>query len=271
MDWVKAHYTQQSRLFGRATISDRHREIAKGLHQWFESWQVSRGNRVLELGAGACGLAAAMTEFGYDVWAVEFNPADVELAKQLVKERNINRLHIVEADFYEVQLEGKFDFIYYWDGFGVGDDEHQRRLLTRIGNEWLGEDGLAIIDIFSPWNWQRRVGEVSEFRANDGSFWTREIQFDPLHSRFRDVMRVKDGSQPELSQTIRVYSLQDFLLLIEKTGTQVARFYLDFETRISLDVLDDRVSNRMMKSNGYFVHLMRAKDRRATLPNPAST
>jgi predicted RNA methylase len=85
MDWVKKHYTKQSRLFGRATISDRHRDIANGLHRWFKSQQNSRGNRVLELGAGACGLAAAITEYGYDVWAVEFNQADVELAKKLVK------------------------------------------------------------------------------------------------------------------------------------------------------------------------------------------
>jgi hypothetical protein len=211
----------------------------------------------LELGAGACGLAAALTAYGYDVWAVEFNPADVELAKQLVKERDIKRLRIIEADFYDVQFQEQFDFIYYWDGFGVGDDACQRRLLTRIGTEWLREHGLAVIDVFSPWNWQRRVGEVSTFRANDGSIWIREILFDALHNRFRDVMRMKDGFQPELSQTIRVYSLQDFLLLVEGTDTQVVGFYLDFETPVDLGGLDGGISDQLMKSNGYLVQLAR--------------
>jgi hypothetical protein len=70
-------------------------------------------------------------------------------------------------------------------------------------------------------------------------------------------MRVKDGSQPNLSQTIRVYSLQDFMLLAEGTGTQVADFYLDFETWIDLSNFHESVSDQLMKSNGFLVQLVR--------------
>jgi SAM-dependent methyltransferase len=256
MGWVRKHYTEQSKLVGKAKIQDFHRELAKNLHSWCE--ELSECRRVLELGAGACGLAAAMAEYGYEVFAVEFNQADIELARSLVKQHRIDNLHIIDGDFYEVNFDQKFDFIYYWDGFGVGEDSDQRRLLTRIGREWLTDDGIAIIDVFSPWNWQRDSGKVSTFKGNDGKEWTREIQFDPINSRFRDFKSPKEDTGVLLSQTIRLYSLQEFLLLTEGTGTEVEAFYANFGKPISLGESNRELSDELLNSNGYFARLVKS-------------
>jgi len=84
MDWVKHHYTEQSRLVGRALVRPQHRRIAAGLDRWCRA--LPRCQRVLELGAGACGVAAALVELGHEVHAVELNPADVDLARRLKAE-----------------------------------------------------------------------------------------------------------------------------------------------------------------------------------------
>jgi len=44
---------------------------------------------------------------------------------------------------YDVDIGGPFDAVCYWDGFGIGDDQDQRRLLRRIAG-WLAPDGRAL-------------------------------------------------------------------------------------------------------------------------------
>lgn len=255
MDWVKPHYTEQSRLFGRAAITAQHRQLAELLHAWCRAQDGC--SRVLELGAGACGVAGAMVQLGYDVTAVEFNSSDLALAKQIATTEDLRDLRIVGADFYEVQLGDRFDFVYYLDGFGVGEDADQHRLLTRIGQEWLSEHGFAMIDVFSPWNWQRRDGEQRDFTAVDGSRWTREISFDAQKRRFRDFMRPREGGDTLLSQTIRLYSPQEFQILVEGTGLRVDAFYLLDGTPIDPASRNAETSTRLESSNGYYARLIR--------------
>ena len=264
MDWVRDHYNEQSRLFGRALITDQHRVIAAGIDRWCQ--RLPRCEKILELGAGACGVAGALAGRGYDVFAVEFNPHDIALAQELKMSQELESLRVVEADFYEVELPHRFDFVFYWDGFGVGDDSDQRRLLDRIGNEWLAAGGWVLIDVFSPWNWQRRDGEVTEFTATDGSKWTRLLEFDAVRGRFVDHLRPTDGSDRELSQTIRVYTLQEFELLTEGTALRVDSFHLfdeapDDSARlppiIDSQVADASLSHRLLSTNGYLASLVR--------------
>ncbi|MEZ4649868.1 MAG: class I SAM-dependent methyltransferase [Candidatus Eisenbacteria bacterium] len=256
MDWVKPHYTRQSELVGSAEIRPSHERIARLLHDFISGNGGAR--RLLELGAGACGLAAALTRHGYEVVAVEFNPRDIELAHELVRSHGIRGLEVVEGDFYEVELEGRFDVIYYWDGFGVGEDSDQRRLLRRIGTEWLAEDGYALIDVFSPWNWLARTGSSYEFQANDGSTWTRRIEFDAVNSRFVDFLRPLDGRPVELSQTIRTYSVPEFRMLVEGTGTRAEAIFDPFgEDAIAVGHYDAETSGRVAASNGFVAKLVR--------------
>lgn len=64
--------------------------------------------------------------------AVEFSPIYADYAREHLKTKRSGTLESVEADFYTVELAGRFDVVCYWDGFGVGSDADQRRLLRRI-------------------------------------------------------------------------------------------------------------------------------------------
>lgn len=257
MDWVKPHYTAQSLVFGRSGVSERHREIAALIER--VAWMDGGRRRVLELGAGACGVAAAMADRGHDVFAVEFNPADLELAREMNRARRRERLHVIAADFNEVAFRQRFDLVYYWDGFGVGEDDDQRRLLDRIGGEWLAPSGRAVIDVFGPWNWQKRSGKRASFTARDGKRWIRETIFDPVRGRFRDRMHPEGDPARVLSQTIRVYTLQEFLLLAEPTAVAVEGFFLPDGTPIDPGDSRPGPAEALGRSNGYLAVLSRCR------------
>ena len=175
----------------------------------------------------------------------------------MVGEHGVQGIDVVEADFYEVELEGRFDVVYYWDGFGVGEDADQKRLLRRIGTEWLADGGYALIDVFSPWIWLKRTGSSYEFRANDGTTWKRRVEFDAVNSRFVDFLSPLDGRPTQLSQTIRTYSVPEFLLLTEGTGTRVDAIFDPFgEAAVELGRYDAEVSSRVASSNGFVAKLV---------------
>ena len=75
--------------------------------------------RLLELGAGRGENAVAAAEIGFSVTAIEIVPSVVRRAHGLVEQHGINNVTIVEGDFYTVDIEGPFDAVTYWDGFGV--------------------------------------------------------------------------------------------------------------------------------------------------------
>ena len=244
MEWAQHYYTLQSETFARPVVTDQHRAIAARLRA-LGGLESEPPVAVLELGAGNGGVAAALAEHGHDVWAVEFNAADAEHARTLAAAATPGTVHVVEADFFTVRLERRFDFAFIWDGFGIGRDEDQRRLLRRFASDWLTPDGRAFIDVYSPWNWLRRDGETSVYTARDGRSWERRIEFDALDSRFVDHWEPLPERDEHRTQTLRCYTVPEFDLLLEGTGL-VAEAYLDVDGAAP-------TSARLAETTGYYV------------------
>lgn len=255
MDWALDYYTKQSETFARAVVTESHRAIAARLHGWCAA--DDRCRAILELGAGMGGVAAALGDLGYDVCAVEFNPADAALARELAAESRPGTLRIVEADFFTVDLEARFDFVFYWDGFGIGTDDDQRRLLRRVASEWLADGGRVFLDVFSPWNWARRDGDTMTYTARDGAIWRRTIEFDTDASRFIDHWEPEVGGGEHRSQTIRCYSLDELRSLVDGTGLAVASF-LGMDGR-TLDETSGDDARYLSETNGFYAMLTGAE------------
>ncbi|MEL6342919.1 MAG: class I SAM-dependent methyltransferase [Myxococcota bacterium] len=146
---------------------------------------------------------------GFDVTAVELVPESAENIRQLAVERP--RLTAIQGDFYTVPLDGRFDVVCYWDGFGVGTDDDQRRLLRRIADEWLTDDGVALIDIYTPWSAAKSAG----YRQKISELAHRTYDYDASGGRWLDIWT--DGQQT-VRQSLRCYSPPDLALLLEGTG-----------------------------------------------------
>ena len=135
MDWVKPYYTRAGDYWGPQTVEQRHHDRLAALTRLCGPGP----KRVLELGAGTGEVAAVMADAGHSVTAIEFSPTRAPHIQALAQQPRQGSLTVLEADFYEVALAREFDVVCYWDGFGVGSDADQRRLLRRIATEWLRE------------------------------------------------------------------------------------------------------------------------------------
>ena len=123
--------------------------------------------RILELGAGTGSTAVALAHAGHDVVTIELQTMLAEYIAELARGVERGFLRSLVGDFYEVDLGGPFDVVVYFDGFGIGDDEDQRRLFRRVGG-WLTGEGCALVDILTPWYFAKTAGGEEEFPEGTG-------------------------------------------------------------------------------------------------------
>lgn len=209
MEWVEEFYRLQGEWAGsyRGEPNNWHYHYAEKL----KSFLTKTPGRILELGAGGGQLSVALAEGGNDVVAIELVKEAADHARRISAS---GAVQVINGDFYEVELEGHFDAVVYHDGFGVGSDEDQRVLLKRI-SQWLAPNGVALIDIYTPWYWAKTTGQTG--RLGNG---TRRYAFDASGSRMLDYW--SDGEGREVKQSLRCYSPADLTLLLEGTGLSLS-------------------------------------------------
>lgn len=210
MEWILDFYDKQNLWSGihKEEVSEGHREKA----QLIEEFAGSGTKRILELGAGGGQNAAAMADLGHTVVAIELVPRNAEQARKLAESDAERKITVLNDDFYTVALNGQFDVVCYWDGFGIGTDADQRRLLQNM-REWLTPNGCMLMDIATPW-----------YAASvDGRSWEvgdaeRKYSFDADGCRWEDTWWPKGKPEEAVMQTTRCYSPADLRMLLDGTG-----------------------------------------------------
>jgi len=152
MGSLQEFHTKQDEWAGvyRDEVGVVHREKAALLEVAGET----RALRVLELGCGGGQVAYAIADRGHWVVAIDLNSRAIEQARRLAAARSDDRMTVILGGFCEVALDGQFDVVSLFDGFGVGEDEDQRRLLLRI-SDWLAPGGRVLIEVYAPWYWAK--------------------------------------------------------------------------------------------------------------------
>lgn len=179
--------------------------------------------RVLELGSGYGTTAALTARAGHAVTAVDISDR-VDFAATLRADVAPGSLTIIKDDFYSVELSGQFDVVCYWDGFGVGSDADQRRLLHRIASRWLRPGGTALIDVYNPFVWARWDGDEEHKLPNRDLGYEYElfhrVSFDPVTCTATGTWWDAAHPDEKISQRLRCYTPADLALLL--AGTTLA-------------------------------------------------
>lgn len=223
VNWVRGFYSRTGTWWGRAEaqVAERDQRRVALLHEYAGDGR----KRVLELGSGYGTTAVAMAMAGHTVTAVEISDR-ADLGAELANSAPLGSLTVLKADFYEVQLAGRFDVVCYWNGFGVGSDLDQRRLLKRIARDWLAPAGVALIDVFNPFVWARWDGDEEHRSADPDRGYEYELfertMFDPVTCTAIDTWWEAGKPDDTISQTLRCYTPADLALLLLDTGLRLS-------------------------------------------------
>ena len=158
---------------------------------------------------------------GHSVTAIDLNSTAIRHARCLASARPDAQIKLIEGDFYSFSLgqggdpQRAFDIVCYFDGFGIGSDVDQRRLLGRV-TSWLAGDGRAFIEIYTPWYWEQVAGTTMEWP--DAS---RRYGFDTDGRRMLDTWWPPGHPAEAVTQSLRCYSPEDLELLLEGTGLEL--------------------------------------------------
>lgn len=222
MDWVEKFYSTTGTWWGPAEsrISERDYQRLRIMERL-----CGRGpRRVLELGSSYGATAAVMAQAGHDVVGIELSDR-IAFARQYEDHAGDGSLQFVHDDFFQAAFDTLFDVICYWNGFGIGADADQRRLLRRMADEWLEDDGVVLLDVANPVCWITWAGDEESLTAapEEGYRYdvSERIDFDPVRNRFIDTWWETETPERALSQDIRCYAPPDLLLLLEGTGLQL--------------------------------------------------
>lgn len=208
-EWARAYLGE---------VAAEHRQRAGELEGLFRTRD---GQRILELGSGGGQMAVALAERGHQVTGIEQNAGSVANARALAAAwpappPATGRVTFLEGDFYTIDPPPPFDLVLYLDGFGIGSDDDQRRLLRRAAG-WTTPTGRALIEIYAPWFWAGMAGNRLVIDQAE-----REYGFDPHGCRMLDTWWHRHHPERRVTQSLRCYSPADLALLLEGTGWRLA-------------------------------------------------
>ncbi|GAA5511763.1 hypothetical protein Dcar01_00476 [Deinococcus carri] len=213
MHWSHSFYERQDALTGcyRTPIHPFHTALAARV-------TAHRGQpgTLLDLGAGGGQFAVAAALAGHRVTALDLRQGAGEHTLELAAQHS-TPVHTLTGDFYVADPGGPFDAVCCWDGFGIGEDDEQRHLISRVAG-WLAVDGTAYVDVFTPWYWAHHAG-----------FTRRTERYSQTYGFNADGCRMLDTYAPRgeaaLTQSLRCYSPADLRLLLAGTGLMLAEVW----------------------------------------------
>ena len=217
MNKIEAHifYKKQFEMFKEILdLSTPHIQLAEEIIE-----QVGKPfTTVLELGAGNGLLAQSLSTFDKNITTIELVPEMVEFAKQF----NTSNVTSLCGSFYDIDIINTFDTVLYIDGFGVGTDNDQLRLLKRI-NSWLNDDGIALIDIYQPKYWKKVSG--NKMMPFPNSNVARIYGYNESLNRMTDTWWEEENPEVKYTQSLACYSLDEVYALCTKANLKITAYY----------------------------------------------
>lgn len=211
MDWLNDFYSKQYKWSTEHNVLDPN-DLRYDLLDKVSAHHPKPNSTILDLGSGLGQFAIAVAKEGFHVTALELTNEGVAFTKEMAKKYNVEHfITVIQGDFYEVELDQAFDFVCYWDGFGIGTDEDQEKLLNRIST-WLKPNGTGLIDLYTPWYWAKVAGKQMRIGGIE-----RQYGFEAEECRMTDTWWLYGRPDEKVTQFLRCYSPADLRLLLRHT------------------------------------------------------
>lgn len=162
------------------------------------------GGPILELGAGTGRIAVPLAAAGYDVTAVDLDPAMLARAQRRARDAGGDvaaRIHLVEADMRELRLPRatfRLAFIALNSLPLAGDRVGQAAAVATLARH-LGPGGLAVVDVWLP--------DAATLAGYDGSLSLEYVRRDPETGRI--VAKLAAAQHDAATGTVALTAIYD--------------------------------------------------------------
>jgi SAM-dependent methyltransferase len=228
------------------------RKEALAIRRIFESRDVSKNGKVLDLCCGIGRHSVELAKIGYRVFGVDLAPVHIERAKGLAKKSKVSRrTKFVVGDMRNIaevaKGEGKFDAaINMFTSFGFYGEREDLRLFENLAKLCRKGAVLVLETINRDWIMRNFVStgistikdlEVHEFRK-----FNFETSFMENVWKFYRMDGEKRHHLATIELDHRIYSAHELIELLKKTGWRRADAYDGLELNpLSIDSLTNRL------------------------------
>jgi SAM-dependent methyltransferase len=185
--WTDPHVAEQMLSFhldpDQDLASRNHAFIERSIQWLAETFELSSGKRVLDLGCGPGLYANGMAEIGASVTGVDFSKNSLAYARTVAADRGL-KVDYHQANYLSIELDELFDLVLLIFGdFCPLGPEQRRRLLDNVRG-WLAPGGRFVFDVSSKALFDG-VEESASYEAEpEGGFWSPGPHFAFTH-RFK--------------------------------------------------------------------------------------
>lgn len=183
---------------------------------------------VLDVACGAGRHAHAFARAGLSVTANDLSPFLLDQAKKQAAAEGID-LEFSRQDMRAIRFERRFDLVaQLFSSFGYFDtDQEDCEVIASIA-ALLQPGGWYVLDLINPAQLKHNFKPRTERNAGTLSI-IEERTLSESHVTKRITLCEESGKEHSFSESVRLYSLDDAVALLESGGLQVERVIGDYD------------------------------------------
>ena len=113
---------------------------------FFKKYNISKNNRVLDLGCGEGRDAIYLLDKGYNIFAVDYSKTVIKMCNKITQNKYKNKFR--NFDLIKDKMEDKFDFIYSVAVLHMFITKEHRDKFLEFIKEHLNENGRCLLCVF---------------------------------------------------------------------------------------------------------------------------
>jgi SAM-dependent methyltransferase len=186
------------------------------------------GTRVLDLGCGHGRISLPLARLGCAVTGLDASLPLLQRAQTAAREQDLE-LALLHMDMKNLDAEEAFDAVLNIStAFGYVEDERDDLRALGAVRRALAPGGRFLIDTENREYMlckDRRIW----FELGGTTVWS-ERSFDPIHSRWNEVIRWSEGPSAQIARfSLRLYTLNELCRMLEAAGLAVEDVWGDFD------------------------------------------
>lgn len=183
---------------------------------------------VLDVACGAGRHAHAFARAGLSVTANDLSPFLLDQAKKQAAAEGID-LEFSRQDMRTIRFERRFDLVaQLFSSFGYFDTDQEDREVIASVAALLQPGGWYVLDLINPAQLKHNFKPRTERNAGTLSI-IEERALSESHVTKRITLREESGKEHSFSESVRLYSLDDAVALLESGGFQIERVVGDYD------------------------------------------